>query len=793
MRTFEEIAGLLRGSAEAFCMALLPGGRKINHEWVCGSLSGEPGKSLSVNLRECMWKDFSTGEGGADLINLIAAVRGIGQGQAKREAEEWLGLPPIASGEWAAEKRRRPDVTIDPQAGFEPEPAEPDDDTNPLWYRRTDAICTHIWDYLSIDGELVAQVFRFKHPITGAKAVRPWNPKAKLWEAPKLEKEKRPLLYLQEIASTKASQPVVIVEGEKAADAIREAGYLATSCMGGAQAVGMSDWSPLAGRHVLYWRDKDKGGRDSREKMLELLREAKVASCREVAIPLDKPLKWDAANASVEERRALLAEAQKSRAIITGRAHLSLSDWTLDVYAGKAPEMEWLVEGRIPLGAPCLLAGQGDIGKGIATLDLALKVAGRPSMGDPPMAFGGLIRAHGRVVIIAGEDDKNAIHQRLERLVDPADLEWLRDRLIIVPLPNAGGNYPLLRSTGRGLEITEEGGRLRDELAAIEELRLIILDPLSRFAQANLEREVDAGQMLLGWLGSIAAELRATVLLTHHMAKDRDSAKNKEKDEVARQRELVRGSSGIVDGVRSVYCLWPDPEEDRARGVLGELKVEFVGDGWRGRVVRGAVVKCNAQHDRTVRVYVRDDRGLLVDRTDDLQNFKERTKDSVKQAKERAAKGEAPTTNDERIVRLIAGQVKLAALAGFPYTLNDSSSTLYTKKSEAADEIKALGKAGIIKMLNLALDNKIIKFCTIGNNGNYLDLPGGPFDIGEGHKASGGRTVPAATVNDYTGAIDLKKPEPTIAGVPATPEQVAAADPYNQINRITGDRSDEVE
>lgn len=57
------------------------------------------------------------------------------------------------------------------------------------------------------------------------------------------------------------AETVILVEGEKRALALIEAGYPATTAMHGAKApVNKTDWSPLAGKDVLIWPDRDRPG-----------------------------------------------------------------------------------------------------------------------------------------------------------------------------------------------------------------------------------------------------------------------------------------------------------------------------------------------------------------------------------------------------------------------------------------------------------------------------------------------------------------------------------------------------
>ncbi|PHM33563.1 toprim domain-containing protein [Xenorhabdus innexi] len=71
---------------------LLPDGRKAGHEWVVGSVNGEAGNSLKINLSgKKVWSDFAEGTGG-DLLDLWVQVRDCGLHQAMTEAKQFLGI-----------------------------------------------------------------------------------------------------------------------------------------------------------------------------------------------------------------------------------------------------------------------------------------------------------------------------------------------------------------------------------------------------------------------------------------------------------------------------------------------------------------------------------------------------------------------------------------------------------------------------------------------------------------------------------------------------------------------------
>ena len=53
----------------------LPGGKRVGHEWVCGSANGERGRSLSINITTGVGADFAAGQKFADIVDVCAAVR----------------------------------------------------------------------------------------------------------------------------------------------------------------------------------------------------------------------------------------------------------------------------------------------------------------------------------------------------------------------------------------------------------------------------------------------------------------------------------------------------------------------------------------------------------------------------------------------------------------------------------------------------------------------------------------------------------------------------------------------
>jgi uncharacterized protein (DUF927 family) len=106
-----------------------------------------------------------------------------------------------------------------------------------------------------------------------------------------------PLYGLDRLAA-RLSAPVLLLEGEKTADAAAALfpGYVAMSWHGGAMALGKADFRPLAGRHVLVWPDNDVPGVEAATTAAARLRQAGAAQVGEVEVPAHWPEGWDVAD-----------------------------------------------------------------------------------------------------------------------------------------------------------------------------------------------------------------------------------------------------------------------------------------------------------------------------------------------------------------------------------------------------------------------------------------------------------------------------------------------------------------
>ena len=114
------------------------------------------------------------------------------------------------------------------------------------------------WNYFDASGHQSFQVWRFESE--GKKTIRPLSYWADGWQWRALP-EPRPLYGLDRLAEN-PSAPVVVVEGEKSADAASRIfpDSVCVTSPGGSKAATKADWTPLAKRQILLWPDADEAG-----------------------------------------------------------------------------------------------------------------------------------------------------------------------------------------------------------------------------------------------------------------------------------------------------------------------------------------------------------------------------------------------------------------------------------------------------------------------------------------------------------------------------------------------------
>ena len=579
-----------------------PNGKVRGNDFFIGSLAGEAGESLKIDINPnsphfMRGQDFNGGVGVGGIVKILMEARGMRLPQIKELFGSYLQESPAPTPSW------KTDSGINLNTIPVKTTVEAAEKSIKIGF---DTPHNGQWDYISRDGEVLVTVRRYD--IGGKKEFRPWVPGVAYPKAP----EVRPLYNIPNILN---EQRVVWVEGEKCAQALIDAGIPATCTLGGAGALTRKnaekfDFTPLRGKDLIIWPDNDDAGRRLAEIVREVALESDADTVTILQSPTGKPPKWDAADA--------ISEGFDVREFIEGgighthRAINLLNDSLLiSRFTGSAPIQEFLVDGTFPIGVPIIFAAAGDAGKGMMTLDLAMKVAaGRPLQN----AFGGTVKEFGDVVIFTAEDDEAEMHRRIERL----DEEGLRfdypNKLHVVPLPNVGGVFPILRDNMGDYSETDEFKKIYEQILQLDNLKLIVFDPLASFVHADVNADPAAGAALTGLLARVATETGASVIVCHHMTKVQGDKIISKPEEA---RNLIRGTSALVDGVRCAFAIW-QLDEKTARGRCHDLGIEYQ----RNRCFDGAVVKSNGPANRDIRSFVRDTlTGLLQDRTEQILNL----------------------------------------------------------------------------------------------------------------------------------------------------------------------------
>ena len=285
MVDFKRVAAAALAQAEAVLARWLPGGERRGKEYFAlNPRRADSHKgSFKVNVLSGEWGDFATDDDkGGDLVALVAYLDGVKQDEAATRLAAFLGLEIDAP----ESPRRAPanvgsgNASPDAAPAWRPILPVPADAPAPSAAHARHGAPSMRWAYRDAAGAVLCWVYRFEPrqpgerkqfaPLTfceNAQGRREWR-----WQALPAP---RPLYQLDRLAANPAAQ-VIVCEGEKAADA---AGALfpdavATTCLGGAQAPGKTDWSPLAGREVLLWPDHDAPGAACMEHVAVLARKA---------------------------------------------------------------------------------------------------------------------------------------------------------------------------------------------------------------------------------------------------------------------------------------------------------------------------------------------------------------------------------------------------------------------------------------------------------------------------------------------------------------------------------------
>lgn len=274
------------------------------------------------------------------------------------------------------------------------------------------------------------------------------------------------------------------------------------------------------------------------------------------------------------------------------------------------PPQRYVIEGLIPEPIAAAIVAPGGTGKSFWLMQLAACVAsGSPFMGCKVGQPGG-------VLMLAAEDDADELSRRLHTIVNQS--EWYEEAP--AQRKKVGENfYPISRlADDNRITIKGADGSITTNHALVSQivstaklvpnLRLIILDPVSRFRTGE-ENASEDNTRFVEALEFIRRETGVTVLVAHHA----------KKGSTGETQDDIRGSSAFVDALRwaaTLTVLSPDAakkvgisEDDRKSTVrFTTVKSNYrvdAGEAWFRRGVGGYM----KQIDAPVKDTKTDDKG----------------------------------------------------------------------------------------------------------------------------------------------------------------------------------------
>ena len=542
----------------SFVKSLLPGGELRSFEYVvqnpCRN-DRRPG-SFSINYKSGRWKDFASGDGGADLISLVAYVRGIGQGDAARELVDELGVPVLRSNGSAkpnGHHHERSNETEAPQVypwGNEGPPARPNE------------IRRHMY---SCDG--CAMRVKVKHDGGFINWYRVFSDGVPIgWKAKK-PGDYKPIPYvssaLDPFDTELIADDLLWPEGEKDVDSLSKLNLPAFTFGGVGDGMPHGIESYLKDRRLVILADNDDAGRKHADKKAALAHEAGSVWIKVVHF-LELPPKGDVSDfiergGTAEQITARIDTAPMwSPPRSTSATNAENSDeyqLVIRCMADIAPEkIEWLWPGRIAIGKQTLIGGEPGLGKSQMTAALAATVT---TGGTWPCDEG---RApSGSVLILSAEDDAgDTIRPRLDAA--GADVSAVH---LISAVRQADGKGR------RTFNLQADLALLEAAIARIGNVRLVIIDPVSSYlGKTDSHKNADV-RGTLEPLGDMASRLRVAVVSITHFSKGAgQSAINS-----------FIGSIAFVAAARAAFIVTRDPDDtDPARRLFVQAKNNLAAD-----------------------------------------------------------------------------------------------------------------------------------------------------------------------------------------------------------------------
>jgi 5S rRNA maturation endonuclease (ribonuclease M5) len=344
-----------------------------------------------------------------------------------------------------------------------------------------------------------------------------------------------PLYGSERLEDWPAEMFVILVEGEKAANALHDVPLRAVGTVTGAAVTpSQSALQVLEGRKVILWPDNDDEGRKHMSRIGERLQG--VAAEVRIYEWSDAPSKGDAFDHPAVQSRSregiakLLDEMAATPVWEQKRAESpsivdvpAIETFTAsDLLSEELADVRWAVPGLVPEGVT-IFAGKPKMGKSWLALGMCVAAA------TGGVALGKVRVERGEVLYGALEDNRRRLHNRLRKLL-------------------SGGQVP------EGLHLTTDMPRLAEGgaealdgwLAAHPGCRLVVIDTLARIKpRTSWRSSYDEDRASVDPLIPIATKHEVAVVLVHHL-------REAESDDPL---DMIHGSAGLTGGVDGALVL----------------------------------------------------------------------------------------------------------------------------------------------------------------------------------------------------------------------------------------------
>ena len=336
---------------------------------------------------------------------------------------------------------------------------------------------------------------------------------------------------------------------------------------------------------------------------------ALIASGTDLAGCISSCLAWNARNQSpldddkVEQicqsiHNADLRNHPERHQIAANDALFDISAGRIDTFLNTAPPpRRWLINELIAVGKVGAIVAPGGSSKSQLMLQIGTSVAT-----GIDLANHWKVGETGGVLMLCAEDDREEIHRRVHRINSHLTARGHAKTLAALPkglfvFSTVGIDTLLTKRQPQGeVSPTAIIQRIVALAAQIPDLKLIIIDPVSRF-RGGEENSNEDGARFVEALEQIAKLSGAAVLIAHHASKASTGG-----GEVT--QGASRGASSLTDGVRWQMNL--SPPTDKQLDALGLMRTELSGH------VMATVTKSNYSLIPPPAMFKREDGGYLT-------------------------------------------------------------------------------------------------------------------------------------------------------------------------------------